>query len=72
MSKNNSNEASRSWFCVLNNPAKNFGEDNTPEEMVDTAIELWIKDKPQRTCAINYEIGDSGTPHMHMVLEDPA
>lgn len=72
MSKDNSKEASRSWFCVLNNPSKIFGENMTPEDMVDHAIELWTKDKPQRTCAINYEIGDNGTPHMHMVLEDPA
>lgn len=64
-------ESSRSWFCVLNNPQNIFGT-MTPQEMVDSAIEIWIKDKPQRTCAINYEIGDSGTPHMHMVLEDPA
>ena len=40
--------------------------------MVNKAIDIWCKDKPQRTCAVNYEIGDSGTPHMHMVLEDPA
>lgn len=72
MSDKQSKEASRSWFCVLNNPAKIFGEDTEPQDMVDKAISLWIKDKPQRTCAVNYEIGDSGTPHMHMVLEDPA
>lgn len=72
MKNNDSKESSRSWFCVLNNPAKIFGEDTSPADMVDKAIELWIKDKPQRTCAINYEIGDNGTPHMHMVLEDPA
>lgn len=64
-------DSSRSWFCVLNNPQNLFG-DIDPREMVDKAIELWILDKPHRTCAINYEIGDSGTPHMHMVLEDPA
>lgn len=69
---NKSNEASRSWFCVLNNPQKLFGDDMKPEQMVEKALELWTKDKPQRTCAINYEIGDNGTPHMHMVLEDPA
>lgn len=40
--------------------------------MVTRAVELWTDGKPQRTCAINYEIGDTGTPHMHMVLEDPA
>lgn len=64
-------ESSRSWFCVWNNPQNHLG-DLEPNELVLAAIELWIKDKPQRTCAINYEIGDSGTPHMHMVLEDPA
>lgn len=64
-------DSSRSWFCVLNNPQNLFG-DIEPREMVDKAIELWIMDKPHRTCAVNYEIGDSGTPHMHMVLEDPA
>lgn len=69
---NKSMESSRSWFCVLNNPAKIFGEDTSPSDMVDMAINLWIKDKPQRTCAVNYEIGDNGTPHMHMVLEDPS
>lgn len=63
--------SSRSWFCVFNNPEKLFGNIE-PSEMVNKAIDIWCKDKPQRTCAINYEIGDSGTPHMHMVLEDPA
>lgn len=67
-----SKEASRSWFCVLNNPEKIFGNDKKPDEMVEIAIDKWCKDKPERTCAINYEIGDQGTPHMHMVLEDPA
>ncbi len=70
--KNISKEASRSWFCVFNNPAKLFGEDSAPDDMVEKAIALWCNDKPYRTCAINYEIGDNGTPHMHMVLEDPA
>lgn len=69
--KNNSNEASRSWFCVLNNPSKVLGA-LSPADMVDKAIGLWCEGKPQRTCAVNYEIGDSGTPHMHMVLEDPS
>lgn len=65
--------AYRSWFCVLNNPEKleDF-TDLSPEQCVDKAIEMWCAGKPKRTCAVNYEIGDSGTPHMHMVLEDPA
>ncbi len=64
-------DSARSWFCVLNNPSKLFGE-MPPQEMVDNAIRLWCENKPQRTCAVNYEIGESGTPHMHMVLEDSA
>jgi hypothetical protein len=64
-------ESARSWFCVLNNPQQMFG-DISPQEMVNNAIELWCKDKPQRSCAVNYEIGDTGNHHMHMVLEDPA
>ena len=67
----NSKESARSWFCVLNNP-QNLFENLTPVEMVEHAIELWCNNKPQRTCAVNYEIGDNGTPHMHMVLEDPS
>ena len=64
-------DSARSWFCVLNNP-QNLFESLTPAEMVERAIELWCNEKPQRTCAVNYEIADTGTPHMHMVLEDPA
>lgn len=65
------NDSSRSWFCVLNNPQNLFG-DISPDEMVNKAIDLWCDGKPARSCAVNYEIGDKGTPHMHMVLEDPA
>lgn len=65
-----STDSSRSWFCVLNNPEKIFG-DMEPIDMVNKAIEMWCEGKEYRSCACNYEIGDSGTPHMHMVLEDP-
>ena len=61
----------RSWFCVLNSPQSVFGE-VSPAEMVNMAIEKWCENKPQRSCAVNYEIGDTGNHHMHMVLEDPA
>ena len=64
-------DMSRSWFCVLNNPQKLFG-DIDPSQMVYKAIDLWTAEKPLRTCAVNFEIGASGTPHMHMVLEDPS
>lgn len=55
----------------MNSPQDIFG-DIPPAEMVNKAIEMWCEDKPQRSCAVNYEIGDTGNHHMHMVLEDPA
>ena len=67
----NNKENARSWFCVLNHPQTIFG-DITPQEMVNKAVEMWCDGKPQRSCAVNYEIGDTGNHHMHMVLEDPA
>ena len=70
MGTGKSTESARSWFCVWNNPQKQLG-DIEPNDMVQTAIELWCENKPYRACAINYEVGDEGTPHMHMVLEDP-
>ncbi len=69
---NNSKEASRSWFCVLNNPQSVFPDLEKPEDMVQAAIDKWCFNKPYRTCAVNYEIGDNGNHHMHMVLEDPS
>lgn len=63
-------DASRSWFCVWNNPQK-YLPDLSPEETVYKAISMWTEGKPNRSCAINYEIADTGTPHLHMVLEDP-
>lgn len=59
----------RSWFCVLNNPQDQF-LNQTPQEIVKNIIELWVNNHSSRTCAVNYEIGDNGTPHCHMVLED--
>lgn len=52
----------------------NLDKDNyTPEEVVDYLIQLWVGDLDiRRSCAINYEIGDNGTHHCHMVLEDKA
>lgn len=65
----NKTDNRRSWFCVLNNPQNIFG-DLSPDEMVNRAIDLWCEDKPTRSCGVNFEIGESRTPHMHMVLED--
>lgn len=41
-----------------------------PEEIVDFLMELWIGRNETCVCAVNYEIGDNGTHHCHMVLED--
>lgn len=64
-------ESKRSWFCVWNNPQKYYPE-LTEQEIVNKAISLWVENKPKRTCAVSYELADTGTPHLHLVLEDPA
>lgn len=49
----------------------NLNQDTyTPEEIVDYLMELWIGRNENSVCAVNYEIGDKGTHHCHMVLED--
>ena len=63
------NEPSKSWFCEFNNPELH-GFDGTPEEIVDKIIEVWIKDNPQRTCAVAYCVSALGLKHLHCVLED--
>lgn len=62
--------SSRSWFAVLNNPQESIGKDLTPEETIQKAQNIWINGhEDDRSCGINYEVSDSGTPHLHMVLE---
>ncbi|MDR0912327.1 MAG: hypothetical protein LBM96_06995 [Methanobrevibacter sp.] len=63
------NEPSKSWFCEFNNPELH-GFDGTPDEIVDKIIEVWIKDNPQRTCAVAYCVSALGLKHLHCVLED--
>lgn len=60
--------SSRAWFCVLNHPERQFGN-IPPEDQIEQAASLWMT-KASRSCGINYEKSDSGTPHMHMVLCD--
>ena len=64
-------QSARTWFCVLNSPRTIWGEEATPEEMVNAALDLWMENKPRRSCAGNYEVGDTGNEHMHLVLCDP-
>ena len=62
-------DVSKSWFCVFNNPEKH-GYEGTPQEIVHALIETWIKDNPQRTCAVTYCISADGLKHCHAVFED--
>lgn len=43
--------------------------DWTPDEIVDFIGDLWSGQGEGYDCAVNYEIGDSGTHHCHLVLE---
>lgn len=65
-------DSRRSWFCVLHRPEEVFGEGLTPEEVVHQAVNRWRTEHPNGACGVNYEISDSGSPHLHMVLEEPA
>lgn len=70
LDKNMNNYSCKSWFVVWNNPESTYGEDKSPEEIVQLAITDWIRDyEDERTCAVSYEIGDTGNRHLHMVLE---
>ncbi|MGT2774583.1 replication protein RepA [Streptococcus hyovaginalis] len=40
------------------------------EEIVDFLMERWIARNENVVCAVNYEIGDNGVHHCHMILED--
>lgn len=67
----NGKEKARSWFAVWNNPGDTLGVEKTEKEMVEQAVKMWVGEHEKRACAINFEIGETGTPHMHMVLEAP-
>ena len=55
-----SSTASRSWYCVWNNPQKQAEMEHlSPKEIVEKAIAMWTDGKPARSCAINYELADS-------------
>jgi hypothetical protein len=61
-------EASRSWFCVLNNPQEVYtGE---PHEIAEQCLAEWVTDHPTRTGAVAYCLSSEGLHHLHMVLED--
>ena len=64
-----SNETSRSWFAVFNNPAEH-GYSGTPEEVCNQLKSEWIAENETRSGAWAYCISKDGLHHVHMVLCD--
>ena len=60
---------SKSWFCVFNNPVEH-GFSGEPQEIIEQIRDTWMKDNPQRTCAVIYCISAEGLHHCHAVFED--
>ena len=60
---------SKSWFCVFNNPVEH-GFSGEPQEIIEQIRDTWIRDNPQRTCAVIYCISAEGLHHCHAVFED--
>lgn len=69
---NNDDIAKSEKQIEIANQIRKMFEGLSPEEIVDKAIDIWCTNKPYRTCAVNYEIGDTGNEHLHLVLEDPS
>jgi len=67
--KKTDDSVSKSWFCVFNNPEEH-GYTGTPAVIVGDIIAAWVKDNPQRTCAVTYCISVDGLKHIHAVFED--
>ena len=61
-------EASRSWFCVLNNPQDVY--EGKPNEIAEKCLDEWVRERPTRTGAVAYCVSAEGLIHLHMVLED--
>lgn len=65
-----SNDVSKSWFCVFNNPTEH-GYDGTPAEIVDRILNEWVDNEhPTRTASATFCISKDGLPHIHAVFED--
>lgn len=64
-----SDDVSKSWFCVFNNPEQH-GYNGSPAEIVDKILDDWVSEHPTRTIAAAFCISKDGLPHVHVVLED--
>lgn len=64
-----SKEKCRSWFIVWNNPQEYF-VDMKPEEMAESALDIWMQEHSSRSGAVAYCISAEGLIHFHMVLCD--
>lgn len=63
-----SEDISRSWFCVLNNPDAH-GYTSNPEEVLEQLKQEWIDSGKSRKGYWAYCISSTGLKHVHMVLE---
>lgn len=64
-----SNDKSRSWFCVWNNPQNDI-ENLEPSAMCESVLDTWVNEHPTRSGAVAYCVSADGLIHFHMVLED--
>ncbi len=68
----NKTDKCRSWFCVLNNPQKEY-PDSEPKEIAEAYLSRWIDEEhPTRSGAVAYCISAEGLEHQvdrsHVVL----
>lgn len=66
----------RCWFVTINNPEKHLAdlglpENSTPEQVVDWCLNYWMQaarkgKESDRGAGACYEVGEKGTPHIHM------
>lgn len=76
MGQSKKDSQARCWFVTINNPEKNLAElglpaNSTPEQVVDWCLEHWMEaarkgKENERGAGCCYEVGDQGTPHVHM------
>lgn len=64
-----SDDISKSWFCVFNNPTEH-GYSGSPDNIVNQILDEWCYEHPTRSASATYCISADGLPHIHAVFED--
>lgn len=62
-------DKTRKRILEFRNKLANDKNEYTPKDMVNHLVALWIGESESNSCAVNYEIGDNGIHHCHMILE---